>query len=332
MILKELLHSVDFRKVADAYKKLYPKNANDIVFLKCHYDILCNIVPKSDADSQVCRISMEYDDTVKKQYLAAYSLEGDLWSSSLCKVIEIEPDVKASLEEIAACCLWHTSFYGYTEEQLANTAEGFSNEWRDKSDLEIYQIKLVHNLTAIEQLCNYAHELPLLKDVYKVVKSRANEQNKIYKGRHIKKRIRNRWFRRDFIKTEYYRYLYDISRFILDVKTSKESMDGLCTSYSFKKFRVYDYRSYTYGKSDPTEYLRELVEKYGAFDTTYRHVYISIQSSKKYSGIKDLSHSEKSLCYAIISFCSDMGQYYISVKQDDSLGDELRIVVAFYEY
>ena len=182
MILKDLLQSVDFRKVADAYKKLYPQNANDIVFLKCHYDILCNTVPKSDGDSQVCRISMKYDDIVKKQYLSAFSLEGDKWPSSLSKTIEIAPNLNISLEEVAACCLWHTSFYGYTEEQLANTAEDFSEEWRDKSDLEMYQLKLTRNLATIKLLYNYNPTLPSMKDVYDVVKSRANERNKTIRG------------------------------------------------------------------------------------------------------------------------------------------------------
>mgnify|MGYP003410432803 CR=1 FL=1 len=99
------------------------------------------------------------------------------------------------------------------EEQLADTAEELSNEWCDMSDLEMYKLKLSHNLATIEQRYNYNPNLPSFNDIYKLVKSKANERYKIYKRRQIKKRIRNRWFRRDFIKTEYYRYLYGISQF-----------------------------------------------------------------------------------------------------------------------
>lgn len=329
MILKDLLQSVDFRKVADAYKKLYPQNANDIVFLKCHYDILCNTVPKSDGDSQVCRISMEYDDIFKKQYLSAFSLEGDKWPYSLSKTIEIAPNLNISLEEVAACCLWHTSFYGYTEEQLANTAEDFSEEWRDKSDLEMYQLKLTRNLATIKLLYNYNSTLPSRKDVYDVVKSRANERNKIYKRKHIKKRIRNRWFRREFFRTEYYRYLYELSQFILDVKTLDESINELCQFSRYKRVIFYNYRSYTYGKCDPAKYLQELIEEYQAFNKTYRNVYIFLVRANENNST--LTESEYQLCYSIISSCSDWGSFYISTKYNSSLANEIRMYVAFYE-
>lgn len=329
MNLKELLDSVDFKRVSDAYKKQYPQNANDLVFLKCHYDILCNTVMKSYANSKVCRISMKYDDIVKKQCLSAFDLECDKWPSSISKTIEIAPNLNISLEEVAACCLWHTSFYGYTEEQLANTAEDLSEEWRDKSDLEMYQLKLTRNLATIKLLYNYNPTLPSRKDVYNVVKSRANERNKIYKRKHIKKRIRNRWFRREFIRTEYYRYLYELSQFILDVKTLDESINELCQFYRYKRVILYNYRSYTYGKCDPAKYLQELIEEYQAFNKTYRNVYICLVRANENNST--LTESEYQLCYSIISSCSDWGSFYVSTKYNSSLANEIRMYVAFYE-
>lgn len=329
MNLKELLDSVDFKRVSDAYKKQYPQNANDLVFLKCHYDILCNTVMKSYANSKVCRISMKYDDIVKKQCLSAFDLECDKWPSLLSKTIEIAPNLNISLEEVAACCLWHTSFYGYTEEQLANTAEDLSEEWRDKSDWEMYQLKLTRNLATIKLLYNYNSTLPSRKDVYDVVKSRANERNKIYKRKHIKKRIRNRWFRREFFRTEYYRYLYELSQFILDVKTLDESINELCQFYRYKRVILYNYRSYTYGKCDPAKYLQELIEEYQAFNKTYRNVYICLVRANENNST--LTESEYQLCYSIISSCSDWGSFYVSTKYNSSLANEIRMYVAFYE-
>lgn len=331
MTYQELLHSVDFRKVAEVYCKMYPGQAHMLPFLKCHYDMLCNMTPVYDpeANSQVCRISMKCDEGTEKRYLSAFSMEGDLWSASLCKTLEIAPDVTASLEEIAACCLWHTSFYGYTEEQLADTAEELSNEWRDMSDLEMYKLKLSHNLATIEQRYNYNPNLPSFNDIYKLVKSKANERYKIYKRRQIKKRIRNRWFRRDFIKTEYYRYLYGISQFILDLKTPDESIEGLIQFYMYKKFIVYNYRSYTYGKSDPAKYLQELIDEYKAFDKTYANVYICLVRATENNST--LSKSERELRYSIISSCSGWGPFDIKTKQDSTLDNEMRMIVAFYE-
>jgi len=124
MKLQELLQSVDFKKVALAFERMYPDDKHMLSFLKCHYDILCHITPIYDenANAQECRISYIYDEIVNKSYLSAFPLEGDKWSASLYKEIIIDCDVNATKEEIVACCLWHTSFYGYTEKQLAETA------------------------------------------------------------------------------------------------------------------------------------------------------------------------------------------------------------------
>ena len=331
MTFKELLQSVDFSKVADAYRKMYPRQAHMLQYLKCHYDMLCNTTPvfDPDANSQVCRVSMKYDEWDKKWYLSAFSIEGDLWSASLCKTLEIAPDVSASLEEIAACCLWHTSFYGYTEEQVADTAEELSNEWRDMSDLEMYQLKLSRNLTTIEQLYNSNPKLPSFKDVYELVKSKANERHKIYKRRQIKKHIRNRLFRRNFIKTEYYRCMYGLSQFILDVKTPNESFDKLCQFLKYKKSVIYNYCSYTYGKSDSAKYLQELIDEYKAFKKTYSNVYICLIRATENNSM--LTKTERELCHSILSSCRGWGQFYISTKSDPPIGAEMRMIVAFYE-
>ena len=135
MKLQEFLHSIDFKGVALAFERMYPEDKHMLPFLKCHFDILYHMTPVYDenANSQECRISLYYDELVNKTYLSVYPLEGDKWSASLCKEVIIEPEVIATKEEIVACCLWHTSFYGYTEEQLAETAKDFS-VYRDKTE------------------------------------------------------------------------------------------------------------------------------------------------------------------------------------------------------
>ena len=121
MKFQELLQSVDFKKVALAFERMYPDDKHMLSFLKCHYDILCHITPIYDenANAQECRISYIYDEVDNKSYLSAFPLEGDKWSVSLCKKVIVDHNVTATQEEIVACCLWHTSFWGYTEEQLS---------------------------------------------------------------------------------------------------------------------------------------------------------------------------------------------------------------------
>ena len=199
MILQDYLKSIEFIKVACAFKKMYPDDINMLPYLKCHYDILCHTEPIYDenANSQECRISLHYDEIVNKTYLSAYPLEGDKWSASLCKEMIIEPEVNATKEEIVACCLWHTSFYGYTEEQLAETAKDFSI-YRNKTDLEISLIELKENLQKIEKLECKIDSLPTYNDVKGIVKTRANINYKNWKQKHINKHARNRLFRKDF--------------------------------------------------------------------------------------------------------------------------------------
>ena len=66
------------------------------------------------------------DDGEDGRYLSAYPIEGDLWSATAGKEMVISPEVTASKEEIAAQCLWHTSFYGFTQEEV----DGFFEQMR----------------------------------------------------------------------------------------------------------------------------------------------------------------------------------------------------------
>ncbi len=71
-----------------------------------------------DANDKVCHITMKDWEDGSGLHLNAYPMEGDLWEHSLTKELVIAPEVAASNEELAACCLWHTSFYGFVEKQV----------------------------------------------------------------------------------------------------------------------------------------------------------------------------------------------------------------------
>lgn len=207
MILQDYIKSVEFIKVAGAFKKMYPDDFHMLPYLKCHYDILCHTEPVYDenANSQECRISLYYDELVNKTYLSAYPLEGDKWSASLCKEVIIDPEVIATKEEIVACCLWHTSFYGYTEEQLAETAKDFS-VYRDKTELEFSQFELDNSLAELKRIGYENISLPSYEVVKRIVKRRVNHTYNNWKRKHINKRVRNRLFRKEFLKISYYQY------------------------------------------------------------------------------------------------------------------------------
>lgn len=335
MTLQELLKSVEFKLIVAAFKKMYPDDIHMLPFLKCHYDILCHMTPVYDetANAQECRVSNDYDETVKKTYLSAFPLEGDSWSASLCKEMIIDSSVIASDEEIAACCLWHTSFYGYTEEQLTETAKDFS-VYRDKTDLEISLLEIKENLQELEKLGCQINSLPAYNDVKSIVKMRANINYYNWKQKHINKRIRNRLFRRDFLKTEYNNYLNSISNFILDIYKNNRNSDvymlqTLCNLFQAKRFVAYSYQSYTFGESNSAEYLIDLITQYTAFDRDFIFSNV-ILCLEKAENNPVLTPEEEKLRSTVYSLCPN-GDNKTIINSDLSLKGECRILVGFYQ-
>ena len=333
MILQDYIKSVEFIKVAGAFKKMYPNDIHMLPYLKCHYDILCHTEPVYDenANSQECRISLYYDEIVNKTYLSAYPLEGDKWSASLCKEVIIEPEVNATKEEVAACCLWHTSFYGYTEEQLAETAKDFS-VYRDKADIEISQFELDNSLAELKRIGCRTISLPSYEAVKGIVKRRANRTYDNWKRKHINKRVRNRLFRKEFLKTAYYQYLNSIARFIVDIytpNTDNLSLKEICKIFGSKRFVAYSYKSYSYEKCDSPDYLKELIFNFNGFEKDYIFSNVTICLVKSVNNL-NLSDKEKDLCQAIYSLCP-YGTNKTVVKSDINLGVETKIIVGFYD-
>ena len=333
MILQDYIKSVEFIKVAGAFKKMYPDDFHMLPYLKCHYDILCHTEPVYDenANSQECRISLYYDELVNKTYLSAYPLEGDKWSASLCKEVIIDPEVIATKEEIVACCLWHTSFYGYTEEQLAETAKDFS-VYRDKTELEFSQFELDNSLAELKRIGYENISLPSYEVVKRIVKRRANHTYNNWKRKHIKKQVRNRLFRKEFLKISYYQYLNSIARFIIDIWTPDAenlTLEEICKIFGSKRFASYSYNSYSYGKCDDSDYLKELIFNFNGFNKDYIFSNVTICLIKPVDKL-NLLDKEKDLCQTIYLLCPH-GINKTVVKSDINLIRESKIVVGFYE-
>ena len=110
MILKELLDSLSFDEIAPFLIRHYTYDyaPGDLVPYKQHFDYLRSLTPTNLEliENKKVRISLG------KYKLNAYALEGDDWEDSLAKELVLDKDEKASHAEIAACCLWHTSFCG----------------------------------------------------------------------------------------------------------------------------------------------------------------------------------------------------------------------------
>lgn len=123
MTLKHLLDSLTFDEIAPFINLEDGKNT--LAPFKQHFDYLRHLTPMDGVTGEVCvgywkDPDLEEDDN-KERCLFAGSLEGDYWESCLAKEIVLDEDVSASEAEIAGCCLWHTSFYGFLHEELTET-------------------------------------------------------------------------------------------------------------------------------------------------------------------------------------------------------------------
>ena len=137
MTLYELLHKVSFDEIAPFLSKSYAEGRS-LAWFKMHYDYLCHLVPspKSETgyDIYVEMVPQTGSDTDESRITVSAWLDGNPWEDSLGRVIIIEDfdnsriakteaiigqkvvvpnSADISLAEIAACCIWKTSFYAF---------------------------------------------------------------------------------------------------------------------------------------------------------------------------------------------------------------------------
>src|SRR3712207_1045278 len=130
MTLKELLCTIPFEKIEPHISLLYPDMATPrmLELFRTHHKLLCRLIPQADETELPCIITMTKWEEDESPILDAYNIEGCNWEVALSKEVVVEPEVTASLSEIAACCLWHTSFYGFTPQQREEVFQGFEQK------------------------------------------------------------------------------------------------------------------------------------------------------------------------------------------------------------
>lgn len=161
MTYKELLDSVSFEEIVPYIEK-YHGGKGCLVLYKIHYDMLRHLTPNpEDAYYKTATVSHgEQDEDWPEPHLNVHPIEGQIWEGALTMELVIEPDVTEPLAEIAACCLWHTSFYGFTEEQ---TKAKFESWDRDMTDEELIACEYWNRVGMIAEFI--AQNLPSSSDI-----------------------------------------------------------------------------------------------------------------------------------------------------------------------
>ena len=323
MNYKELLDKVSFDEIAVFIHKF----SYNLALYKTHYDMLRHLMLQQDPDdNKTVEIKYEKDGYEGAEpYLDAYPLEGDLWEVSLAKELIVQPDVKESWPEIAARCLWHTSFYGFTREQRNETFDKLNYYEQNLLDYDIVRIRAQK---VAQQLENIGSDIPSKKDFLKISSFRAEVRKRMscFKAKRLRRRIARRRIAR-----EYYSRICTIGGFIVNAVPDKTSqsditMKELCALFRADHIRTYDYRTYAYNAAERSKWMLDLIKKYSAFNHGIsRNCVVCLSASSEHP----LSDADRCVADYVLEMCE--GHRNLILKTDDSLGEEMRLMVAFYE-
>ena len=333
MTFKELLNSVTFEEVAPCLLQMYPDAEGNLKWYKIHFDMLRLMTPKhhDDANADVCHISMNKWDKDSGPHLDAHPMEGDYWEHSLTKEIVIDPEVKATNTEIAACCIWHTSFYGFVREHQEEEFRFFKLDkyHKDRWDDFVYnKVRAERYFSVIRR--NGGH-VPTMKELSQSKKKeliRRAKEDFWCISESMNKIKKKRMFRREFMGC-YYERIAAISRFIvqaipaLNDERSDMTIEQLCGLFQSDLFSPETITSYADEKTNGARYLCDLLEMEDINIRLDRMVVIL--TTGEYHN--ELTEDEQRLCKLLIGNCKSS---HVLLATDPSLGRQVRIDYATF--
>lgn len=329
MTFKELLNSVHFEDVAPHIVKMYPEMAHALGWFKIHFDMLRSMQPilHEDANDVVCRISSWEDDS--GSHLDACYMEGDLWEHSLTKELIIAPEVEASNEELVACCLWHTSFYGFVEKHLEERSKKFllGLNKSDKSKSH-YKEKAIKNFSVIRRNGGTILTIRQVPPSKKSALIRQTKESIWYGNAPLNKPKRKKMFRREYMEN-YFKQMASISDFIIQAlptmsnEKNHMSLEQLCGLFNAEIFCQKEIMSYAPDGDSGAKYLFDLISTYDMVQKK-DGIIVRLVTGTKHN---DLSEDEISLFNLMAEGCrySDLILDY-----DPSLGNQVTLCYATY--
>ena len=182
----------------------------------------------------------------------------------------MDENVKASNAELAACCVWHTSFYGFVEEQVTERFRCFGPEMdmMDRwDDAKYYRVRAKHNFSVIRSNGGY---IPSIRDlspqkkqelIKKVKQERLfcmTKQNRIKRERKFRKYFKEAYYERMAIISDF------IVRAIPSLKDSRNYLTTrqLCYLFHSNLFCNEVITSYACQGENGSAYLLDVISKY----------------------------------------------------------------------
>ena len=324
MTLKELLDSLSFDEIAPYLIRHYTYDyaPGDLVPYKLHFDYLRHLTPTNPEliENKKVRISLG------KYKLNAYPLEGDDWEDSLTKELVLDNDVKASYAEIAACCLWHTSFWGYLPYQRAETIKKIvTDDIRMIRTAKFYKRKFAEIIPSKREMML----IPSFRNkIRSDMKSTRNyhRNKKIQKDKKLKSQWKRCWrhWKRCLINYEYNKRIKYCSPFIEYISKERNDAYRYGMLYRANHVSILRLESYAFDAYKRFDYIKELVDKYGAMNgiTRYTNCIICVCFSSAHP-----LHEQLEICHLFADLLPKMFCH----RLDNALGKEIRIDVAYYE-
>ena len=329
MTFHELLHQVSFDEIVPFIERYSGWRA--LALYKVHYDYMRHLSLEQGEETTVTIRNGNLDEW-EWSHLYAYPLEDDNLQHAVVKELIIEPDVKASLAEIAMCCLWETSFYGFIEEQMDDRYDSKDIYVVDKLDIHITRLRAKRVICAVKAA---GGKVPSVKEVLKIRSFRnavrrlcKKTEQSIKKSDKTGKRQKSmRSHARQIILTEYYKRLWmvnDIVRAML--KSSMSAIDDIETLLFYNHIQPYQYTTRSCDSQKRVEWMKELIEKYEAFNIpSYKNCIVCIGTSSAHP----FRMEEMSIIERIVSLCSGTNAFYIYT--DDILGQDMKVTTVFYD-
>ena len=152
MTLKELVMQVEFDELLPDLKKEVYNYLNSLYTFREAYDLLRSMTPDSDYKGEVYIDWHGDKDDEAGRWIGVSPFHDVSWEQALSKEIIVADDIKISLEQTAALCLWEITYYGFSpEEEL----EHFQNLEQCKEAKNKYELALKKLTDSI-----YKHQIP----------------------------------------------------------------------------------------------------------------------------------------------------------------------------
>ena len=275
MTLSELLNQTPFDDIAPFIPK-YDDCDNSLASYKMHYDLLRSLDREVKETSPIVLVEYSKDEDYLN-HLDADILEGIPFEEAAGSEIKKDSDVTVTDAEIAACCLWHTSFFGFTEEQ---------REWHidnliDYENNEMYRSYYVRYKAFLPSKKEILEIPAIHKNVSKHMKLhrsyKADKEDRGFKTLYMKRAWR-KWKRYE-INNIYQKRIKQIGKFLDLLPTNEKAYQLFCVS----DYYIQNFRTYVSNVEERKSYLNELISKYGLFDNnTMKEYIICISASEEH--------------------------------------------------